>query len=96
MVGMPRVRLVLIVAALFTLIVVPMASARTVFPSVPLSEGSWLGATLRWAEDLVGLRQPARPHGQPKAPLSQKDGTTSSAQGGGCVDPFGHPRPLCL
>ncbi len=94
---MPRMRLVLVAAALLALLVVPMAGARTVgSPSIHPAAGGWLGATLRWVEDLTGLRHPGHPNGQSgrQTPPNQKE-TVNTTQGGGCVDPFGRPRPLC-
>ena len=94
---MPRMRLVLAAVALLTRLAVPMAGARPVSaPSLHSVDGGWLGATLRWVEDLTGLRHPGHPNGKPgrQAPQNQKE-TLNSTQGGGCVDPFGRPRPLC-
>jgi hypothetical protein len=95
---MPRVRLVLVAAALLTLLVMPMAGARTVGSSSIHPVGSdWVGDVLSWAQNLVGLRH-AGHHGRSgnQTPLTQKDEpTTNAAQGGGCVTPDGRPRPLC-
>jgi hypothetical protein len=93
MIRIPRVRLVLVVAALLTLLAVPMAGARTLSsPALHSAEG-WLGATLRWAEDLAGLRQPSG-HGHPgaKTPGNAKD-VLFQPNNGGCIDPIGRTRP---
>jgi hypothetical protein len=90
MTRIPRVRQVLVVAALTALFVVPMVGARTASsPSLHSADGGWLGATLRWIEDAVGLNG----HGPAvsKAPRHQK-----AAQNGNCQDPNGKPRPICF
>ena len=95
---MPRMRLVLCAVTLLTLLVVPMAGARTVVsPSIHPADGGWIGGVLSWAQNLVGLRHPGHHgHSGPQSPPNQKDTTsTNTPQGGGCVDPFGRPRPLC-
>lgn len=94
---MPRVRLILVVAALFALLAVPMASARTEGSRSIHPAGDWIGGVLSWAESLVGLRQSHRPHRQsgPSVP-NQKEETVNVVQGGGCVTPDGRPRPLCI
>jgi hypothetical protein len=96
---MPRVRLVLVVAALFALLVVPMASARPLSSlSIHPVDGDWIGGVLSWAQQLVGLRQAGHHgHSGTRPPLNQKEETTTNAaQGGGCVTPDGRPRTLCL
>jgi hypothetical protein len=93
---MPRMRLVLVAVALLTLLAVPMAGARTMSsPSLHSGDGGWLGATLRWVEDLTGLRHPGHPHGQSgrQTPPNQTEETIKSAQGGGCISPDGRPQP---
>jgi hypothetical protein len=89
-------RRILVVAALLALVMVPVASARTVQPrSVDaVQDGGWIGATLRWAEELVGLRRPGHRPGQsgPKAPPNTKAEDFSSV-GGTCIDPMGRPKP---
>lgn len=91
MTRMSRLRLILAVAALFALIAVPMAGARTVdSPAIHPAGGQWIGATLRWVEDLVGLRHPV--HSGSKVPHTKAD---EQPAGGGCIDPMGHPKPLC-
>lgn len=94
---MPRIRLILVVTALLAVLAVPMASAHPASsPSLHSVDGGWLGSTLRWAAGVAGLRQPGHPNGQAgrKTPPNQKE-TVNTTQGGGCVDPFGRPRPLC-
>jgi hypothetical protein len=94
---MPRIPLVLVVTALLALLVVPMASARPVSsPSLHSADGGWLDATLRWVEDLAGLRHPGH-HGRSgtQAQPNQKE-TTNATQGGSCIDPMGRPRPCNL
>lgn len=100
MVRIPRVRLVLAVVTLLVLIAVPMAGARTLSaPSVHSADGGWLSAALRWAEDLVGFNPAALHHGHmgSQIPPNQKDDPEGyQPQGGSCVDPMGHPRPICF
>ena len=95
---MPRMRLILAAVALLTLLAVPMAGARTMSsPSLHSGDGGWLGATLRWVEDLAGLRHPGHPNGKPgrQTPPNQKD-TLNTTQGGSCIDPMGRPRPCTV
>jgi hypothetical protein len=100
MTRMPRVRLVLVAAALLALLVAPMAGARTVgSASIHPAASDWIGDVLSWAQNLVGLRHTGH-HGRSgtQAPPNQKDTTTptpSSPLGGGCVTPDGRPKPLC-
>jgi len=92
MTRMPRVRPILVVAALLVLIVVPMAGARTVdSPSVHPAGDSWIGAALYWVESLIGPRHPD--HSGSKVPHTKAD-TVTQPQGSGCIDPTGHPRCL--
>jgi hypothetical protein len=94
MTRMPRVRPILVVAALLVLIVVPMAGARTVdYPSIHPAGDSWIGAALHWVEGLVGPQHPG--HSGSKAPQTKADTTLLQPQGSGCVDPTGRPKP-CL
>jgi hypothetical protein len=96
MIRIPRVRLVLVVAALLTLLVVPMAGARTLSSPALRSADGWLGVTLRWAEDLVGLRQAGHPgHSGAKTPRHAKD-VLLQPNGGGCITPDGRPGPACF
>jgi hypothetical protein len=76
----------------------PMAGARTVgSSSIHPADGGWIGGVLSWAQNLVGLRHAGHHgHSGTQAPPNQKEETTTnSAQGGGCIDPTGRPRPLC-
>lgn len=89
---MPRTRLVLVVAIVLSLLTVPLAGARPVErpPAVDRTDGGWLGAALRWLEDLAGFRRPApdrRDRSTSRVP--QKDG--NSTTGGSCIDPAGKP-----
>lgn len=98
MTRIPRVRLVLVVAALLALLVVPMVGARTLSsPSLHSADGNWLSAALRWVGSFVAF-SPAAHHGRTasQVPPSQKE-VTMQPQNGPCVDPAGgHPRPpLC-
>jgi hypothetical protein len=96
MIRVPRVRLVLVVAALLVLLAVPMVGARALTsPSVHPAAGGWLGAALTWAQGLAGLQQPVHRHGHSGSQPNRKDGTIMQPAGGGCVDPMGHPR-LCF
>jgi hypothetical protein len=97
MIRIPRVRLVLVVAALFALLVMPMAGARPLSsPTLHSADGGWLGATLRWAEGLVGLRQPSsHGHSGAKTPRSVKE-EFFHPNGGGCIGPDGRPKPACI
>ncbi|HTG33102.1 MAG TPA: hypothetical protein VLB76_09240 [Thermoanaerobaculia bacterium] len=93
---MPRVRLVLAVTALLTLLIVPMAGARTVgSPSIHPADGDWIGGVLSWAQNLVGLHRPGHAHGQSgrQTPNQKTDSTINAVQSGGCIDPLGRPRP---
>lgn len=89
-------RRILVVSMLLALIVVPMASARTVDSSSAsrANGGDWLGAALRWVEDFVsprpaGLHPSSSSHNVPQT----KGGSTTN--GGACIDPVGHPNPWC-
>ena len=96
MTRIPRVRLVLVVAALLTLIAVPMAGARTLnAPSVHATGSGWLGAALDWAGGFAGFAH--RGHTGSQVPPHRKDDPNANKpQGGGCIDPMGHPRPICF
>ena len=95
MTRIPRARLALAVLALLALLVVPMAGARTLSPSsVHPADSGWLSAALLWVEDFAGLRYSGL-HGHSKPPVNQKDGL-NQPNGGSCIDPQGHPRPICL
>jgi hypothetical protein len=100
MIRIPRVRLVLVVAALLILLAVPVVGARTLSsPSLHSADGDWLGAALRWAEGLVGFHASTHHHGNTGGPVPpyQKDETsTYTPQGGGCIGPDGRPKPICF
>jgi hypothetical protein len=89
-------RRIFVIAALLALVIVPLAGARTLEPrSVDtVQDGGWIGATLRWVEDLVGLRRPGHRPGQsgPQALPNTKSGDSTSI-GGTCIDPMGRPKP---
>jgi hypothetical protein len=92
MTRMPKIRPILVVAALFALMVVPMAGARS-FDSLavhPAGE-SWIGIALHWVEGLVSPQRPG--NSGSKVPHTK---TTDTTQGSGCIDPTGHPKPYCL
>jgi len=92
----PRVRLVLAVIALFALLIVPMAGARTLdSQSIHPADSNWIGGVLSWAQNLVGLHRPSHPHGQSgrQTPNQKTDSTLNATQGGSCIDPMGRPRP---
>jgi hypothetical protein len=92
MIRIPRVRLVLVLAALLALLVVPMTGARTLSsPSLHSADGGWLGAALRWVDDVFA---PHHGHIGSQIPPQQKE--TNTPQGGGCVGPDGHIKPICL
>lgn len=87
-----NIRPILVVAALFALMVVPMAGARSFdSPAVHPAGESWIGIALHWVEDLVSPRRPG--NSGSKVPHTK---TTSTTQGSGCIDPTGHPKPWCL
>jgi hypothetical protein len=90
-----RVRLILVVAALLTLIAVPMAGARTVgSPAVHPAGDSWIGAAVQWAEGLIGLPHSGRP--VPPPPNRKDNPDVNKPTGGGCIDPQGRPFPFCF
>jgi hypothetical protein len=87
-----RVRLVLVLVALIVLSVVPMAGARAVnSPSVHPADSGWIGAAVRWVEDLAGLNRPVH-HGRSGAPTVVNTKMDDSVTGT-CIDPMGRPRP---
>lgn len=94
MIRVPRVCLVFVVIALLALLMAPVAGARTVSsPSVhPAADGGWVGAALRWVEDLAGLHRQAPGHRGTK-PVSTKETSTTDGVTGTCIDPMGRPRP---
>jgi hypothetical protein len=95
MTHIPRVRLILVLAALLALLVVPMTGARPLSsPSLHSADGSWLGAALRWVDDFF---VPHHGHVGSQVPPGQKeDPQANKPQGGGCVGPDGHIKPACL
>jgi hypothetical protein len=94
MTRLPRFRPILVVAALFALMVVPMTGARTIdSPAVHPAGESWIGVTLRWVEDLISPRRPE--HSGSQVPPNLKS-TIMVPNNGGCIDPTGHPKPWCL
>lgn len=91
MTRIPRVCLVLVVAALLALLTAPVAGARTV-SAPPAHQTGWLGATLHWMEDLIGLR--SHGHHGPSIHLKDSSGGTAQPAGRTCIDPTG-TNPLC-
>lgn len=91
MTRIPRVCLVLVVAALLALLMAPVAGARTV-SAPPAHQTGWLGAALHWVEDLIGVQS----HGHRGPTIHRKDGSggTSQPNGRTCIDPTG-TNPLC-
>jgi hypothetical protein len=95
MTRIPRVRLVLVVAALMALLVVPMVGAKTLSsPSLHSAGGGWLDAALRWVGDFAGFSPSVHPgRAGRQAPPSQKE-VNLQPQNGTCIDPTGgRPRP---
>ena len=94
MIRIPRVCRVFGVIALLALLVVPMASARTVSSSsVHSADGGWIGAAVRWVGNLTGLSGPAAHsshRGITKKPVNAK---AEDSITGTCIDPMGRPRP---
>jgi hypothetical protein len=89
MTRIPCLRQIAVLATLLTLIVVPMAGARSFGePSGQPAGDSWVGVAVRAIE---GLFKPAH-----VAPSSRRVQNRKEAAGGGCLDPQGHPRPICL
>lgn len=96
MTRIPRLRRLFALAAVLALTVVPLASARPLeSPAVQETDGGFVSATLRWVENLVGLRHPgpARHNRRSGPAVPQKAGGGESTQGGSCIDPHGHPVP---
>ena len=92
----PRSRLVFVLVAVLALVVVPMASARSLeTPQVThRTLDGWFSAALRWAEELAGLRPVTPDHGGRS--VTPPQAATKGASGGSCIDPQGTPRPWCL
>jgi hypothetical protein len=93
MTRIPRVRQILVLTTLFALTAMPMAGARSLGAPGAAAGDSWVGAAVRVIERLFA---PA-PGARSSRPMTRKDdSTTNSPAGGGCMDPQGHPRPICL
>lgn len=90
----PCLRQIVVLAALLTLTVVPMASARSVGETAgqPAGEG-WVGVAVRAIEGLFNPMPAARSH----RPVQNRkdDADTNRPSGGGCLDPLGRPKPIC-
>jgi hypothetical protein len=87
---------ILVVVTLLVLTMAPVANARTIeSPSVSRAQaGDWLGAALRWVEDLVVSRRPSHRSERPGLQTYSKATVeNSSAIGGTCIDPMGRPKP---
>ncbi len=95
MTRIPCLRQVAVLATLLTLTVVPMARARSVgAPGVEPAGDSWFGAAARTIEGLFNPVASSRSH---RPVQNRKDDTTANKPaGGGCLDPQGRPKPLCL
>lgn len=93
MTRMFRLPLVLVIAIVLTLASVPFASARPVATPqvVERAADGWIGAAVRWLEDLVGGQRSSSGRAASSPASSQKGATGSS-----CLDPYGHPKPWCL
>ena len=95
MTRIPCLRQIAVLATLLTLTVVPMAGARSVGETAIRPAGdSWVGAAVRAIEGLFNPAQSARSH----RPVQNRkdDPEVNRPAGGGCLDPQGHPKPLCL
>jgi hypothetical protein len=92
----PRSRLVFVLVTALTLVVVPMAGARSLEApqAAQRTLDGWFSVAARWVEDLAGLRPAAPNHGRRSATPPQQQ--TKAAAGGSCIDPHGNPRPWCL
>lgn len=94
MTRIPCLRQIVVLATLLILTVVPMAGARSLGETTLQPAGdSWVGAAVRAIE---GLFNPVSVRSHRPAQNRKDDATTNHAQGGGCVDPQGHPKPLCI
>lgn len=98
MTRIPRLCLILAMAAVLVLASVPFASARPLATSrvVERTVDGWLGVAVRWLEDLVGRQRSASERTSGSAESNQKGGQTPT--GGSCADPTGGgiPRPGCV
>jgi hypothetical protein len=92
----PRSRLVFVLVTALTLVVVPIAGARSLETpqAAHRTLDGWFSAALRWAEELTGLR-PAKP-GHSGSSVTPPQVATKAAAGGSCIDPHGNTRPWCL
>ena len=89
MTRIPCLRQIVVLATLVTLTVVPMAGARSLGgPGAQPAGDSWVGVAVRAVE---GLFNPAHLARSSRPAQHRKEAT-----GGGCLDPQGHPKPLCL
>jgi hypothetical protein len=95
MTRIPRLSLILVIAVALALASVPFASAGplTTSPAVERTVGGWVGAAVRWLEDLAGHQRSGSGRAASSSASNQKE---RSATGGSCLDPYGHPRPGCL
>jgi len=92
MTRIPCLRQIVVLATLLTLTVVPMAGARSVGgPAVQPAGDGWVGVAVRAIEGLFSPAPSTRSH---RPVQNRKDGTYQPS-GGGCLDPLGHPRPIC-
>ena len=98
MTHIPRVRLILVLAALLALLVVPMAGARTLgSPSLHSADGGWLGAALRWARTMWTSCRPPRAHPEARFRRSRKTTTRRTLHRVAVVSVrTGASKPLCL
>lgn len=90
----PRVRQILVLTTLFALTAMPMAGARSLgAPGAQAAGDNWIGAAVRVIERLFA---PA-PGARSSRPMTRKDDPNANKPaGGGCMDPQGRPRPICL
>lgn len=95
MTRIPRLHLILVLAAILVLGSVPLASARPLATSqmVERTVDGWIGAAVRWLEDLVGLGRSTADRTAGSLASHQKGGGTTPT-GGSCLDPTG--KPWCL
>lgn len=94
MTRIPCLRQIAVLATLLTLTVVPMAGARSLGESARQPGGdSWVGVAVRAIE---GLFNSASARSQRPVQNRKDDTEVNRPAGGGCVDPMGHPKPLCL
>jgi hypothetical protein len=97
-----RLHLVLVIAIVLALASVPFASAKPLgtSPSIERTVGGWMGAAVRWLEDVAGLQRSISNRAAAAPAAHQKDGGNHSPGGGhtplggSCLDPTG--KPWCL